>query len=163
MMDWLSLQHKPTIGLVVQRGYGAGRQRWICQSPFVSFLSLNRPPSAPWQTPEKPFTVQAIWTSQRRANFMGTESEAGSKLEKKKKKSRGGCFSVKERLGVCSMAAQQWHTDHTVSHTHTNAAMHWCTQAVNSRQTPSRRTHTHTHTHTHTCTGVWLWVSGMRV
>lgn len=57
------------------------------------FFVFESAPVGPWQTQEKPFTVQAdLRVSQRRANFMGTESEAGRTF--KKKKSRVGCFSV---------------------------------------------------------------------
>lgn len=138
---------------------GAGRQRWICQSPFVSFLSLNRPPSAPWQTPEKPFTVQAIWTSQRRANFMGTESEAGSMLEKKKKKKRAGEAVSVFKSGWGSV---QWlpssDTLTTQSNTHTQTLPY--TDAY-KLWTPDKLP-PEAHTHTHWCLTVGQWHEGLR-
>lgn len=126
----------------------AGRQRWICQAPFVSFLSLNRPPSAPWQTPEKPFTVQAIWTSQRRANFMGTESEAGSTLWEKKKKKRAGEAVSVFKSGWGSV---QWlpssDTLTTQSHTHTHIQTLPCTDAYKLWTPDKLPPDAHTRTH----------------
>lgn len=116
-------------------------------------------PTDPWQTPEKPFTVQAIRIGERRANFMGTGSEIGSTLQKK---SRGGCLSVLKRLGVSQWLANNGmhtHIDHALQSTHklaqtppcTDAPIQMCTsgQAVNSRHADSF------------C--IWLWVSGMAV
>lgn len=118
---------------------GQGWQLWICQSLFVSFFVFELAPTDPWQTPEKPFTVQAIRMCQRTANFMGTGSEIGSTLQKK---SRGSCLSVLEQPGV-----SQWlpnngthihtHTDHALQSTQTNknTTMHWCTDSNAHKQT----------------------------
>ncbi len=103
------------------------------------------------------------------ANFMGTESEAGSALKKR----AGEAVSVFKS----SWGSVQWlpnsdthtHTDHTVpntTHKHCHALMHRLTHAHKHKHTScelwinSLLTCKHTHSHIHSNA---LWVSGIGI
>lgn len=93
---------------------------------------------------------------------MGTGSEIGSALKKKKAgeavsvfKSGWGSLQWLPNSGTHTLTDHAMHNTHTHKHKHCHALMHRFkhAQAVNSRL-PQTCELTHLHTHTHSCSGI---------
>lgn len=141
---------------------GAVRHLWICQSLFVSFCLWIGPHWPLADSREAIYSACNLWTSQRRANFMGTESEAGSTLKKR----AGEAVSVFKN----GWGSVQW-LPNTDTHTHTN----WPHTHKHCHALMHRLTHAHAHklwtlgklppdmqTFTHRYLTVGQWHGGLR-
>ncbi len=139
----LSLSKTPQQELFTWFRWATRQQLWIRPPLFVSFLSLNRPPLALGRLQRSHFTVQAIWTSQRRGQFHGNWVWSRQCIKKNEQGRLFQCLKAAGGLFNGCPTVTHTHTLTTQSQTpRTSTAMHWCigshmhtntsTQAVNS-------------------------------
>lgn len=140
------------------RVQGQGRQLWICQSLFVSFLSLNRPPLALGRLRRIYIYSAGNLNEPKKGQFHGNWVWNRQRIKKKKQgrlfqcsRAAGGLFN-----GCLTVARTHLLTMPCTTHTHinTNTAMHWCIDSnmhklwtLDSPRHASSHICTHIHTH----------------
>lgn len=160
-MDWISLEHKPTIGLVgvVQRGYRGRAAALDLSVSFCIFSVLESAPVGPLADSREAIYSASNLNEPKTGQFHGNWVWSRQHVREKKKKKRAGEAVSVFKSGWGSV---QWlpssDTLTTQSNTHTQTLPY--TDAY-KLWTPDKLP-PEAHTHTHWCLTVGQWHEGLR-